>query len=126
MRCALALSCGWIFSINWYFIGGKDGISWGYAVIDAALAAYFWRLSARKIFPTILFFLHASLVCYHLYISLVGTTGWWIAAFLNRIVEAALLYVIFGSVYRMRARAGRSEEARRRRASIDVDALRPA
>lgn len=122
--CALALFIGWIFSVCWFFIAGKYGVSWGFAVVDAGLAAYFWRMSERKIFPTILFYLHAFLVAYYFYVTLVGSTRWWIAAFTNRIVELALLYVIFGSFYRIYVRRGRvKKEARIARASDKVKRL---
>jgi len=117
LSCALALLVGWIFSICWFFIGGKYGISWGFAVVDAGLAAYFWRMSVRRLFPTILFYLHASMVVYYFYVSIVGSTRWWMAVFANRIVELALIYIIFGSLYRMRVRRRKKFEARDERAS---------
>ncbi|HNS87094.1 MAG TPA: hypothetical protein PKH09_09335 [Parvularculaceae bacterium] len=78
-------------------------------------------MSERRLFPTILFYLHAFLVVYYFYISVVGSTRWWIAAFTNRIVEIALLYVILGSWYRMRAQRRKKIEARNKRASQIVE-----
>ncbi len=76
-------------------------------------------MSERRLFPTILFYLHAFLVAYYLYVSVVGLTRWWVAAFTNRIVELALLYVIFGSAFRIYARSNSKKEARFRRASFE-------
>lgn len=120
LACALALFVGWAFAVCWFFVGGKDGITWGYAVVDAGLAAYFWRMSERKIFPAMLFYLHAFLVAYYLYASVFGLTRWWVAAFTNRIVELALIYVIFGAVIRLNARSRRRRATGLRRIASDL------
>ena len=114
---------GWLFSICWFFIGGKYGISWGFAVIDGGLAAFFWRKSSQRLFPAVLFYLHAAMVVYYFYVSIVGSTRWWMAAFANRIVELTLIYVIFGSLYRMRARRRKKIGARCARAPEIVETV---
>ncbi len=101
-------------SLAWYSVGGQYGLSWGYAVIDAALAGFFWRLSRRRLFPAVLFYLHAFLVSYHLYVSIIGSTRWWVSAFINRIFEIALLYVIVCSIWRIAALAGKKLGERER------------
>lgn len=77
-------------------------------------------MSERRLFPALLFYLHAFLVAYYLYASIVGLTRWWAAAFTNRIVELALLYVIFGAAIRIFARRKQNREARRQRASLNA------
>ncbi len=119
LAAATALGVGWIFSLLWFAIGGQQGLTWGYAVIDACLAGFFWRLSRNRLFPAVLFHLHAFLVCYYLYVSIVESSGWWIAAFINRVFEIALLYVAGCSIWRIRHLAARKREARLTRASND-------
>ena len=92
-------------------------------MIDAGLAAFFYQKSERRLFPSLLFHLYAFLVIYYLYVSLVGTPRWWIAAFTNRIVELALIYVIFGSLYRMHVRRRKKKEARMARAPTRLDRI---
>ena len=104
VAAAVALALGWGFSLLWFWTGSRSGHVWGYAVIDAALAAYFWTSSQRRWFPVPLFFIHAALVCYFVYVALVGLHTWfWIAAFVNRLFDVALVYVAGCAIYRIRA-----------------------
>jgi predicted membrane protein len=126
LAAAAALCVGWVLSLVWYAIGGHAGLTWGYAIIDAGLAAFFWRLSRNRVFPAALFHLHAFLVCYYLYVSIVGSSAWRVATFINRVFELALLYGAGGSIWRIRHLPARKEEARLRRASDDPSLLRAA
>lgn len=99
--CAVALS--WVFSIGWYFTGAHYGFVWTYAVVDGALAVFFWSQSRGRWFPVPLFFLHAALVLYYVYVAALGVKSWfWIAAFVNRLFDLELLYVGGCALYRIR------------------------
>ena len=98
---ARLLAISWIFSLQiWMAFDGAER-SLAFAALDVALAAALYFMSNKRWFPVPLFFLHASLVIYHLYTAFIGSSIIWIAAFINRAFEMAVLYVIACSVYRI-------------------------
>jgi len=101
VAAAIALTTGWVFSLAWYWVAGRHGPSWGYAVIDLALAVYFWRASKGRWFPVPLFYIHASFIVYYIYATLIAAPPWWVIMFVNRLFELAVAYVIGCSVYRI-------------------------
>ena len=113
-QAAHALAAGWVASIIVYVFFAKSGMSWGLAIIDGALAFYFFTQSRNRWFPLPLFFVHVLLLLYHLVISVCGALHWsWIAFVVNRAFELTLLYVICCAAFRIRAldlKAGRSSK----------------
>ncbi|MFQ5562947.1 MAG: hypothetical protein ACE5FO_05200 [Parvularculaceae bacterium] len=83
----------------WSF--GRQIHEWAYAPIDLALAIFFWRMSRGHWFPVPLFFVHALQVLYYPYAALIDVTPWWLAAFLNRIFEAEIAYILVCAIYRI-------------------------
>ncbi len=97
--------------LAWWTVG-RQGQEWGYALIDFTLAIIFWRMSKGYWFPVPLFFVHAALVVYYLYATLVGVTPWWLAAFVNRVLELEVAYIIGCAIYRIwRLRRRRSNSS---------------
>ena len=84
---------------------------YGFAFIDLALAFIFFSMSRGKWFPVPLFFLHASLIAYHVYALLVGSGIGWIGAFLNRAFETALIYVMACAAFRIWRSARKRKDA---------------
>jgi hypothetical protein len=106
-----AIALSWGFSVAWYFTGARHGLVWSYAIVDGALAAFFWLQSRGRWFPVPLFFIHAALVVYYVYVAAFGLDSWfWIAAFVNRLFDLALIYIGACALYRIRA----TRRARRR------------
>ncbi|MEZ5897581.1 MAG: hypothetical protein R3C51_14400 [Parvularculaceae bacterium] len=88
------------------------GATWGYAVIDAAMAGYFWRQAQNRWFPAPLFYLHIVLIAFYMYVTLFGASAFWIGVVINRIFEIAILYVMACSVHSMRNRRPDAKRAR--------------
>lgn len=74
---------------------------YGFAALDATLAATFFFMSRGRWFPVPLCFMHVALFAYDAYALLVGTEPVWIAAFINRIFEIALAYVLGCALFRI-------------------------
>jgi hypothetical protein len=112
LRSALLLFVGWlVFLAEWYFTRGDVRLVL-YALTDAALAGAFFYMSKGRWFPVPLFFLYATQIPYHAYAAFIGSPPFWVALLLNRFFEAALLYVMGCSVYRIsRLRRVRSKVA---------------
>lgn len=86
-----------------YWTTARFGLVSGNAIIDAALAIYFWERSRGRWFPVPLFYIHVVLLIYAVYASVLGLNAWfWIAAFVNRLFDLALLYVAGCAIYRIR------------------------
>lgn len=90
-------------SLLWYLLLAGAGQTWGYAVVDAALAAYFWWESRRRYFPVPLFLIHQLQVVFLLLATVADLQHYWIAMAINRMFELSLLYIIGCSIYRIRA-----------------------
>lgn len=117
-RAALVVAAGWAVTLAvWYFARGDLRLAL-YAAIDAAQAGYFFYLSRGKYFPVPLFFLYGALVLYHSWAALIGAPPGFIAAFLNRAFELALVYVMGCALFRisrLRAKKGTPIRARLRK-----------
>lgn len=98
---ARLLAISWAFSIQlWLVFDGVERAA-AFAMADFCLACAFFQMSRRRWFPVPLFFLHAALVIYHIYTIVTKSDVFWIHAFMNRAFEAALIYVLLCSVYRI-------------------------
>lgn len=90
----------------------ESGQTWGYALIDAILAVWFWRLRRRSpLFAATLFLFCEFQVGLYLYTTLVATPYYWVAFITNRVFEISLLFVIGCSIYRIRALRRRRRDA---------------
>lgn len=99
-----AIALSWASSIAWYFTGARHGLVWTYAIVDGALAVFFWSQSRGRWFPVPLFYIHAALVVYYVYVAALGVKSWfWIAAFVNRLFDLELIYVGGCALYRILA-----------------------
>lgn len=95
------LAASWIVSLSvWRWVPWSLHM-YGFAALDASLATTFLFMSRGRWFPVPLFFAHAALVAYDCYALLVGTRPVWVAAFLNRIFELALAYVLICALFRI-------------------------
>jgi hypothetical protein len=109
------LAFGWLAGIAWFFVVAGSGQTWGQALIDAALVAYFLSAARRRLFPVPLFLIYEFEIAYYLYATLADTSYYWIAFTANRLFELSLIYIIGCSIYRIRAlrRRGRGGTATR-------------
>lgn len=104
---ARLLAISWAASLQiWMLLGPLDR-NIAFAALDAALAWAFFRMSRGRWFPAPLFSMHAGLIVYNLYTTLIDSSIVWIATFLNRAFELALLYVIACAAYRIYILSGR-------------------
>lgn len=98
---ARLLAISWAFSLQlWLVFDGLERAI-AFVMVDFCLACAFLQMSRRRWFPVPLFFLHATLVIYHVYTIVTKSDVFWIHTFLNRAFEAALLYVLLCSVCRI-------------------------
>lgn len=98
---AHVLGLGWCATFFWYYSFAGSGITWGYAVQDAAIASYFWRQSQRAAFPAPLFFIHFISIIYYFLSTLTRIDDWWTAVIANRLFEIALAYVAGCAIFRI-------------------------
>ena len=101
------MAISWVCSLQIWMAFDGAGRSLAFIALDLTLASGFYLMSRGRWFPVPLFFAHAGLVVYHLYTAFIGSNIIWIAAFINRVFEMAVLYVIACAAYRiylMRAR----------------------
>ena len=95
------LCAGWLVTlIAWRFARGDLRLAL-YGATDAAQALIFFYMSRGRWFPVPLFFLYATQVLYHSYTALIGAGPVWVAAFLNRTFEIALIYVMACAIFRL-------------------------
>jgi hypothetical protein len=111
IAAANAVALGWCATAIWFHYFGRTGETWGYAVVDVALAAYFWRLSHDRVLALPLYYVHLVCIVHYLVMTLVGADYWWIAMIANRMFELEVIYLIGCSVFRLRRRARRKKEA---------------
>ena len=78
-----------------------SGVTWGYAVIDAAIAAVFWRQARKSFFALPLFYLHFADVALYFLTTVFDVKEWWLFAagfMVGLIVWAELALVLFGAL----------------------------
>lgn len=100
-RAGLVLAAGWVATLVWYFAIAGSGMTWGYAVINLAQAVFFWRQSRERLFPKPLFVLTGLSLALLFLTTVAQLKFWWVAFTLNRLFEAALLYVMGCAIYRI-------------------------
>lgn len=105
IAAAHILALNWFFTLFWYDIFVGSPLTWGYAVVDAATAAIFWRQSRTSVFALPLFYIHALFVLIYFAATLVELNEWLVYFVANRIFEIEVAYVIICSVFRIRRRA---------------------
>lgn len=96
------LALGWCATFFWFYYFYGTGETWGYAVIDAATASYFWRRSRRMAFALPLFYAHVFFVGLNLLATIIGLADWWLAFLSNRLFEGEMIYIVGCSIYRSR------------------------
>ncbi len=102
VAAAHIVTLSWCFTFFWFHFFSGTGITWGYAVIDAAVAAVFWRQSRRSIFALPLFFNHALCVLLYLIATVLQLAEWWVFFVVNRLFELEIAYLIACSLFRIR------------------------
>lgn len=108
---ARLIGLAWIFALQIWLLVDAQWRILVFALVDAALAVAFLRMTRGRIFPAPLFALHAALIAYHAYTFLLGPSPYWVQVFLNRALEAALAYIAACAAFRIRNR--RAVKARR-------------
>lgn len=98
------LSAGWICCLGWYAAFGDTELSFGFAVINLAMAAQFWRMSRLRWFPAPLFFLHALQIVNYLIASALSIGTWWQVALANRIFDVEVAYILCCALFRIARR----------------------
>jgi predicted membrane channel-forming protein YqfA (hemolysin III family) len=96
------VALGWCVTFLWFYFFYGTRQTWGYAVIDGAMASYFWRQSKAKLFALPLFYIQMCFVGVNLITTLARTDDWWFAFASNRLFEIELVYILGCSVYRVR------------------------
>jgi len=98
---ARLLALSWAFSLQLWILLDAPWRSYAFITLDLTLAACFFQMSRGKWFPAPLFFLHFALAVYHFYTLLAGSSIAWVGAYINRIFEVALLYVLVCASFRI-------------------------
>lgn len=98
---AHVVALSWCATFVWHYFFYGTGETWGHAVIDGAMATYFWRLSKSRIFALPLFYIQICFVGVNLSTTLSQTDDWWFAFASNRLFEIELLYILGCSVFRI-------------------------
>lgn len=96
------VALGWCATFVWHYLFYGTGETWGHAIIDGAMASYFWRLSKIRIFALPLFYIHVCFVGVNLFTTLAQADDWWFAFMSNRLFEFELVYILGCSAYRTR------------------------
>lgn len=110
---ALLLALAWCATFFWRYLFHGSSITWGYAVIDLALAAFFWREARAAIFALPLFYCHVTFVIVYFSTTIFKLTDWWALALANRLFELEIFYIIACAIYRIRSRAKKKKRAPR-------------
>jgi len=96
------VTLSWCFAFFWYHLFAGTGVTWGYAVIDAAVAAVFWRQARKSLFALPLFYVHLADVALYFLTTVFDVKEWWLFAVANRLFEAEIFYVAACALFRIR------------------------
>lgn len=96
------VTLSWCFTFFWYRLYAGSGVTWGYAVIDAAVAAVFWRQARNNLFALPLFYVHLADVALYFLTTIFDVNEWWLFAVANRLFEMEIFYVAACAVFRIR------------------------
>lgn len=96
------VTLSWCLTFFWYRLFAGSGVTWGYAVIDAAIAAVFWRQARKSFFALPLFYLHFADVALYFLTTVFDVKEWWLFAAANRLFELEIFYVAACATYRIR------------------------
>ncbi|MEQ1931996.1 MAG: hypothetical protein ABL957_15900 [Parvularculaceae bacterium] len=107
-KCALLIGGSWLITIFGYFYLDRPAAFIAATLfVDSFLAWRFWRMAQRDVFPAGLCLILTGEIAFVLAAKAVALDAYWTAFWLNRIFEITLLYIIGGSLLRLRLlRAG--------------------
>lgn len=102
-RCAFLIGGSWIITIfSYFYLDSPAAFSAVTLIVDALLACRFWRMAQCSVFPAGLCLILIGEIAFVLAAKTVALDAYWTAFWLNRIFEITLLYIIGGSLLRLR------------------------
>ncbi len=108
--CALLIASSWLVTIVAYFYLDHAAAYFALTLtLDALLACCFWRMAQRTVFPAGLYLIQLGEIAFLLAANAVAVDTYWTSFWLNRIFEITLLYVIGGSLLRLRLLHGEAQ-----------------
>jgi len=118
-NCAFLIGGSWLIMIVAYFYLDHAAVYFALTLtLDALLACCFWRMAQRTVFPAGLCLILLGEIAFLLAAKAVAIDVYWTSFWLNRIFEITLLYIIGGSLLRLRLLRGEAQgqiRARRRK-----------
>lgn len=105
--CAFLIGGSWLITIVAYFnLNQSATFSAVTLSADIFLAWRFWRMAQRSVFPAGLSVILLGEIAFVVAAKAVALDTYWTAFWLNRIFEITLLYIIGGSLLRLRLLRG--------------------
>ncbi len=101
--CAFLIGGSWLVTILAYYYLDHAAAYFALTLaLDALLACCFWRMAQRTVFPAGLCLILIGEIAFLLAAMAVAIDVYWTSFWLNRIFEITLLYIIGGSLLRLR------------------------
>lgn len=108
--CALLIGGSWLITIVAYFnLSQSATFSAVTLSADIFLAWRFWRMAQRSVFSAGLCLILIGEIAFVVAAKAVALDAYWTAFWLNRIFEITLLYIIGGSLLRLRLLRGEAQ-----------------
>lgn len=102
-NCALLIGGSWLISLfAFFYLEAPAALAVVTLIVDSCLAWRFWRMAQRDVFPGGLCLILIGEIAFVLAAKAVALNAYWTTFGLNRIFEITLLYLIGGSLLRLR------------------------
>ena len=108
--CAFLIGGSWLIMIVAYFYLDHAAAYFALTLtLDALLACCLWRMAQRTVFPLGLCLILLGEIAFLLAAKAIAMDVYWTSFWLNRIFEITLLYIIGGSLLRLRLLRGEAQ-----------------